>query len=112
MFIVVGPCFVPKRVNGITLWPFIIVKKVAQKQNKILLNHERIHLRQQLELLIIPFYLWYGFEFLIRYAKLKNWDKAYRAISFEREAYANEANFNYLENRSLWSFLGYFSQKL
>ena len=31
--------------------------------------------------------------------------KAYRNISFEREAYTNEANSNYLNNRALWSFI-------
>lgn len=107
MFIVVKPFFVPKRANGITLWPFIVLRKPEQKQNATLINHERIHIRQQIELLIIPFYLWYGIEFLVRYIKLKNWNEAYRAISFEQEAYGNEANFEYLKKRKFWQFVNY-----
>lgn len=70
-----------------------------------MLNHERIHLRQQIELLIIPFYLCYGIEFIIRYFQYKNWDKAYRNISFEREAYGNESDLEYLKKRKFWGFL-------
>lgn len=73
----------------------------------ILLNHERIHIRQQLELLVIPFYIWYLLEWLYHYAKCRHWWKAYRKISFEQEAYTNETNFNYLKKRKFWSFLKY-----
>ena len=107
MFVVVKPFFVPKRANGITLWPFVVLKKKELRQNQVLLNHERIHIRQQIELLVIPFYLWYGLEFLMRYLRLKNWNKAYRAISFEQEAYGNEGNLEYLKKRSFWRFLTY-----
>lgn len=107
MFVVVQPFFVPKKASSITLWPFIVLRKKEQKQNATLINHERIHMRQQLELLILPFYLWYGFEFLIRFIRLKNWDKAYRAISFEREGYGNQSDLNYLKKRPFWQFLKY-----
>ncbi len=96
--------------RGITLWPFIILKK-EYLTNKVLLNHEKIHLRQQIELLIFPFYLWYGIEFLIRYLQYKSWDKAYRNISFEREAYANEKNLEYLERRKFWGYLIFLIQR-
>lgn len=90
-----------------TLFPFIFLKTVALKENKVLINHEKIHLKQQLETLIIPFYFCYLLEFLIRLLQYKNWKKAYRNISFEREAYANQANLDYIENRSIWAFLKY-----
>ena len=80
----------------------------ASKGKEVLLNHETIHLKQQLELLIIPFYLWYGIEFIIRYFQYKSWDLAYRNISFEREAYANEKDFDYLKKRKFcgfWKFI-------
>lgn len=108
MFVIVQPFLVPRRSSGITLWPFIVVRKKEQKHNTTLLNHERIHIRQQLELLIIPFYIWYGIEFLIRLVSLKNWDKAYKAIAFEKEAYSNELDLEYLKQRPFWRFLGYF----
>lgn len=89
--------------RGITLWPFIILKK-EYREDKVLVNHEKIHLRQQIELLILPFYLWYGIEFLIRYFQYNSWDKAYRNISFEREAYQNEKELDYLGKRKVWGF--------
>jgi len=81
--------------------------KKEYRENKDLLNHEKIHLRQQIELLILPFYLWYGIEFLIRYFHCKSWDKAYRNISFVREAYQNEKELDYLGKRKFWGFWKY-----
>ena len=95
------------KVNGITLFPFIILRNKDFKNNKILINHEKIHLRQQLELLIIFFYIWYVVEYYYWLVKLKNKHLAYRNISFEREAYAMEEDLNYLENRKIWSFFKY-----
>ena len=95
------------KVNGITLFPFIILRNKDFKNNKILINHEKIHLRQQLELLIIFFYIWYVVEYYYWLVKLKNKHLAYRNISFEREAYAMEEDINYLETRKIWSFFKY-----
>ena len=78
--------------------------------NIITLNHEKIHTRQMLELLIIPFYLLYVFEWLIRLLQYRNFYKAYSNISFEREAYSNQKNLNYLKKRKLFSFLYYLSK--
>lgn len=99
--------FVPKGYKAITLFPFIILSEEKDKQDKILINHEKIHLQQQKELLIIFFYLWYGLNFLWNYFKYKNWDKAYRNIIFEREAYQNQQNLNYLKIRGFAWFIGY-----
>jgi hypothetical protein len=71
-------------------------------------NHERIHLRQQLELLIVPFYIIYGLEFVFRLIAYKNWKEAYQNISFEREAYKNEKDLDYLKTRPLFGFMRYF----
>jgi len=71
------------------------------------MNHERIHLRQQLELLILPFYVWYFVEYLFRLVQFKDRKMAYRNISFEREAYENEKDLGYLKGRSFWRFLRY-----
>ena len=46
----------------------------------------------------------YGIEFLIRLIQYKNRHKAYRNISFEREAYANEKDLDYLKSRPFWGF--------
>jgi hypothetical protein len=72
-----------------------------------LLNHEKIHIKQQLELLVVFFFIWYGIEFLIRLVQYKNRREAYYNISFEREAYTKEKDLDYLKQRSFWSFLKY-----
>ena len=100
---------VPKGYSGISIFPFIFLSHKTLKTDTVLMNHEYIHLRQQLELLIIPFYVWYAVEFLIRLAQYKHWHNAYRNISFEREAFANETNLKYLVTRPIWKFLNYLS---
>ncbi|MDT0675609.1 hypothetical protein [Autumnicola musiva] len=107
MIVVVNKYLLAKGFKGVSLWPFIIVKYSGYKGDEIFINHEKIHLRQQLELLIIPFYLWYTAEFLIRCLQYKNAYKAYRNISFEKEAYQQEKDFSYLSRRNIWSFLKY-----
>lgn len=91
--------------QAMALFPFILVKNKACASNVRLINHERIHLRQQVEMLVLPFYIVYGLEYLYRRLQNKNHYAAYRHISFEREAYANENNLSYLETRAFWGFL-------
>lgn len=98
---------VPKGFRGMALFPFVFVKFKKDKENLIFINHERIHLRQQLEMLVFPFFIWYFLEYLVRLMQYKNRNLAYKNISFEREAYANEQNLNYLKQKSLWRFLKY-----
>jgi len=93
--------------NAITFYPFVFLSGKHLKLNKRILNHEKIHLRQQLELLVLPFYLWYIIEFFIRLIAYKSRYKAYINISFEREAYAHEAQPEYLSHRRIWAFLKY-----
>lgn len=105
--IFVSKIFVPKGFMGITFYPFIFLKFSKDKDNAVFINHEKIHLRQQIEMLIIPFYVWYGIEYLIRIIQYKNKKRAYRNISFEKEAYQNENNLDYLKKRRFWRFLKY-----
>lgn len=60
------------------------------------LNHEAIHTAQMKEMLYLFFYVWYVVEWIVRLFGTVN---AYRNISFEREAYANAGNLNYLSGR-------------
>ncbi len=108
MIVLVSKLLIPKGFRGITLFPFIIVSDRVLKINPVLLNHEKIHIRQQLELLIIPFFIWYGLEFLYKWILFQDKNKAYREISFEREAYFKEKDLNYLKHRSFWKFLKYY----
>lgn len=93
--------------SAITLWPFIIVHSQLLKDHKVLINHERIHLRQQIELLWIGFYFWYFLDYVSGRIMGFNHYQAYENIRFEREAYANENDFAYLQKRQFWSFLRY-----
>ncbi len=110
---------------GIMILGILFVK---DKNNERLINHEKIHVRQFLECLILApvfywlgteywkwfylamplgFYIWYGIEFLIRFIQYRDTKKAYENISFEREAYKHEMNFNYLRDRKFFRFLKY-----
>ena len=95
------------KAQAITIFPFIFLKYRTDLKNQVLLNHERIHVLQAIELLILPFYLLYLLEFFIRFIQFRNFTRAYLNISFEREAYENEHNLQYLQKRKLYSFLKY-----
>ncbi|MCF7568883.1 hypothetical protein L3X37_10985 [Sabulilitoribacter arenilitoris] len=105
--IFISKYLVPKGYTGLAVFPFVFLKYNRFKTDYVLINHEKIHLRQQLEMLIILFYLVYGIEFLFRLFQYKNWNLAYRNISFERESYTNELNLDYLKHRPFWAFLKY-----
>ncbi|MGO4821445.1 MULTISPECIES: hypothetical protein [unclassified Flavobacterium] len=111
MFLIVAKYLIPKSFKGFTIYPFVFLKYKVDKVNPVLINHERIHLRQQLELLIIPFFIWYFVEFSLRYFQYRSFDLAYLNISFEREAYANEKYMDYLKHRSFFSFFKYLNLK-
>ena len=100
------------KIGGITLWPFIIIREYYQgtsdfwkaKRERII-NHESIHIAQQGELLVIPFYVLYILEWFIKlffYGK-----RAYYNISFEREAYSHEYQKDYLQTRKPYTWLKY-----
>ena len=95
------------KISAITLFPVILLRRPEDRYDKTLINHEKIHLRQQLELLIILFYLWYVIEYYFWYFRLKDSFLAYKYISFEREAFAMEDDHDYLKTRKLWSFWKY-----
>lgn len=97
--------FPSMRANGMALFPFLLVK--YKSPSRVLINHERIHFKQQIELLILPFYVWYLLEYLTHRLRGKSPNQAYRSISFEREAYENDENLQYLKQRKLWAFWKY-----
>lgn len=75
--------------------------------NPITINHEAIHLEQQKELGILWFILLYCIEYIEKWFKYHNHREAYRNIIFEREAYFNERNLNYLNIREKNDFMNY-----
>ncbi len=107
MPVVVNKYLIGRHFVGIALWPFIVVKDPFLKGDEVFINHEKIHLRQQAELLVVPFYIVYLLEYILRLIQYKNSQDAYRNISFEREAYQKEEDLDYLKNRKPWSFVKY-----
>ena len=89
--------------EGITLCPFGIY---MDKFDMIILNHEKIHWRQQREMLVLPFYLWYIIELLLRRIN-KPYNESYMSLAFEREAYEHQHNLNYLSKRKPYSWVKY-----
>ena len=128
--------FIPfKGFKALTIWPFMFIRKDATISD-VNMNHEKIHAAQQKEMNIVVFVLllfaafvglfplWrvictpfvyfvlYGIEYVIRlfmYGFDK--DKAYINISFEREAYANQYNFDYLSTRKAFAWFILIKQK-
>ena len=111
--------------KAINLFGVLFVKNNA-KIDEVTINHESIHSAQIAEVMIasIPFalllwlftnvwlgllliiasyYLWYVIEWLIRLPR----GNAYKNISFEREAYANQDDLSYLKNRKRFDFVRY-----
>jgi len=98
------------KIGGISLFPFIILREIYRdgneawvKEGKRIINHEMIHLQQTLELLVIPFYILYVVEYIIKVFIYL--DKAYMSISFEREAHDNDDNLDYLKNRKRYNWI-------
>ena len=102
-----------KNVLAMALWPVVIYRNKKTSENIVIQNHEKIHHRQQIELLILPFYIWYFIEYWIGMFNCKfKHEIAYRNISFEMEAYDQERNMDYLKKRPYFSNWKYFKIKI
>lgn len=121
---------------AMTIWPFIFVRKEHEgKFDDVAENHERIHGRQQLEVLIVSaavmaviipltgiswwwmlasavvYYTWYGLEYAVRDVAYGSDKKAYRNISFEQEAYIHEGDMSYLAHRRWFAWVSYIGRR-
>ena len=120
-----------KGYKAMALWPYIFVRKGADF-GAVEQNHECIHLHQQVETTVagaiialimlmagaawwslLPlglFYELYGMEYVVRlFTNGFNGKMAYRNISFEREAYLNEADGTYPSRRKGFDWMKHFS---
>ena len=99
-------CRGSSRVEGITLYPFIILRKEIKgtAAEVYVINHERIHIAQQAELLVLPFMAIYICEYMWGRIRGLTQDESYRGIRFEREAYYHMYDLRYLDRRK---FLAY-----
>lgn len=93
------------RIGGISLFPFIILREQFKgtKEGDVIVNHETIHFQQQLELLVLPFYVLYILNFIINICTMN--PNPYKHILFEKEAFYNESNMDYLKTRKRYSWL-------
>lgn len=93
-----------KGFKTINLFGFLFVRK-GKTLRYIDINHEKIHTEQMKEMLYVFFYLWYVIEWLVKLPLYSFTHKAYRNISFEREAYQNQYDMNYLNNRKHYAWI-------
>ena len=94
--------FTPIEIGAITIGPWVFSRGEMSEVTK---NHETIHWQQYIETGILGFIiLYYSFYFfnLLRYRDGK---LAYYMIPFEKEAYDNDENLNYLEIRKRYAWL-------
>ena len=94
----------PIDINAIAFGPFVWSRGVMDERLK---NHETIHYHQQLELLFVGQWLLYVFYWLKGLIKYKDGAVAYAESPFEREAYANDANLDYLKKRERFAWRKY-----
>lgn len=102
---------------AINLFGILFVRNDCKSQvSDRMINHESIHTAQMKEMLWIFFYLWYIIEWFIKLFKYSDSNEdgrgdAYHNISFEREAYDNETNQQYLSSRKHYSWWYYLTHK-
>ena len=100
------------KIAGISLFPVVVMREYYlkntaywKKRKAKTVNHETIHFQQQLEMLVIPFYVLYILEYLIKFLVFFDIKKAYYSISFEQEAFANDTNLDYLKTRKRFNWV-------
>lgn len=120
---------------ALTAWPFCFIRKDARKFDEYDENHEKIHCYQQIEMLLVMlagvtfaipylgvswwwlllaptmYFIWYMVEYFIRSIIYGDKNEGYRNIATEQEAYMNEKNLNYLNERKPFAWLKYLGRK-
>ncbi|MCX6823352.1 MAG: hypothetical protein NTX91_05205 [candidate division SR1 bacterium] len=85
--------------RAIVLYPYILIGLSPEEtKEQGLLAHEWIHIQQIRRQGIFIFYVMYIYEWLINLWKYRNTEKAYKNISYEKEAYDNQDSFILPEN--------------
>ena len=94
--------FIPfKGFSAINLFGILFARSGVQISKKII-NHELIHTAQMKELYYVLFYIIYIYYYVLY---------GYKDNPFEREAYLNQSNDNYLNERIKFSYKNYFIKK-
>lgn len=115
--------------KAMAIWPFVFTRVPI---SNVTLRHETIHGRQQMEMHIVSlvlaifcaavglfswwwalvsplmYFAFYGIEYVIKLPCYNfNTRKAYRNISFEREAYLMQGDADYIKNRKPFAWVKY-----
>ena len=95
-----------KKFMAINLFGVLFVRNDLERPiGALTINHEAIHSEQYKELYWIGFLPLYLIEWFVKLLIYGNSRKAYRNISFEREAYKFQNDLNYIEKRKKFSLL-------
>lgn len=94
----------PISIGAITLGPLVFSRGEMSATTR---NHEAIHWEQYKETLIVGFLLMYGIFYLIGLIRYRSGPEAYYNIPFEREAYANHEDQEYVKYRTWWEWVRY-----
>ena len=92
----------PIEIGAITLGPIILSREEMSEQTK---RHETIHFQQYLELLFVGFIVLYFAFWIINLCRGMSGRDAYYNIPFEKEAYANDADPDYLKSRKRYRWI-------
>ena len=120
-----------EKYEATTIWPCIFTQLDFLPTKTV--NHELSHCAQQREMLLVGillalilcvfgcgwwslfalplFFYWYGIEWGIRYGLYRNGWEAYRNIAFEQEAYLNQGNETYTDERNDFAWVMYLGKK-
>lgn len=83
----------PFKIQAIVIFPFVFY--AAKELQEEIDNHERIHMEQINRDGVLRFYSRYLFEYFTGRKKGLSHHQAYRAISYEKEAYQHQPNYQY-----------------
>lgn len=92
----------PITIGAITIGPLVFSR---DEMSDITKNHESIHWQQYIETGIIGFIILYYTFYLWNLLRYRDGELAYYMIPFEKEAYDNDNNLEYLKTRKRYSWL-------
>ena len=99
---VVLSIFTPITIEAITIGPLVFSRGEMSDVTK---NHESIHWQQYIETGILGFIILYYAFYLMNFLRYRDGRTAYFMIPFEKEAYDNDENMQYLEKRRRWAWI-------
>jgi type III secretory pathway component EscU len=94
--------FSPIDVYAITLFPFVFLSEGLNEETRM---HETIHFQQYMETLVIGFLIIYVYDYVLRYIKYGNGEKAYFKLRAEQESYDNDSDPDYLSKRKRFEWI-------